>query len=79
MTAWHRETGIRFLLEDYRCNGIDVVPHYHCSALLDLRSKYDQDPIISKILGDTCCAAKKDEWKVTAKCGECTICSQCRD
>ena len=78
-TVWHRGTGIRFLLDDYRRDGIHAPPHYICGELLDLRHKYASDPIISTILRNACIGAKKDEWKTTSKCGACAACSQCRD
>lgn len=74
-TVWHRGTGIRFLLDDYRRNGIRAVPHYHCSSLLDLKSRYKTDRIISSILRKSCERAKVDEWRVTSPCGGCTACS----
>ena len=76
-TVWSRSTGIRFLLDDYRRNGIRAVPHYHCSSLYDLRKRYASDSIISSILKNACTRAKQDEWRVTEKCGACTACSQC--
>ena len=70
-------TSRRFLLDDYRRNGILAQPHYHCSALFDLRQKYKDDSLINSVLSDACLSAKQDEWKVTRNCGRCNVCRHC--
>ncbi len=70
----------RFLLEDFLLNGASATPHYHCSDLSELRKKYslENDFIVSKILEEACREAKKDEWRVSDKCGTCSVCTCCK-
>ena len=47
-TAWHKKSGLRFLVDDFDCNGNPKpgsVPHFFCSELIHLRKKFENNEV----------------------------------
>ena len=81
-TAWHKRSGMRFLVEDFATSGNPKpgsTPHYFCSELKHIQHKYRNNLFISTILKRLAKCTIKDQWKVSPPCGSCACCQQRHD
>ena len=76
-TAWHKRSGMRFLLEDFDACGNPkpgCTPHYYCSELRHLMRKYHNNRFILTVLQRLSQAGGEDRWHVSPPCGTCVCC-----